>query len=96
MGSARFANIGTIEQFTVRLDSSGRILLPVKVRKQLKLQQGSKLVASVDQERLLLQTPSRALREAQAYFSQFRPKGKLLSEELIEERREEARRELQD
>jgi len=37
-----------------------------------------------------------ALREAQAYFSQFRKKGELWSEELIRERREEARRELDD
>jgi len=86
-----------MEQFTVRLDGSGRILLPAKVRKQLELQQGSVLIARVDKERLVLETRSRALREVQAYFSKFRPTGgKLLSEELIEERREEARRELED
>jgi hypothetical protein len=51
----------------------------------------------MDQEKLVLQTRDAALRAAQAYFSKFRPKGgKLMSEELIEERREEARRELED
>jgi bifunctional DNA-binding transcriptional regulator/antitoxin component of YhaV-PrlF toxin-antitoxin module len=82
-----------MEAFTVKLDGSGRILLPAKIRKQLKLQQGSTLVGQVKKDQLLLQTRMQALREVQAYFSQFRRKGKLLSEELIEDRRREARRE---
>ena len=78
----------------MQVDGSGRVLLPAKIRKQLKLQPGSKLVGQVNQEKLVLQTRAQALRDAQAYFSQFRPKnGKLLSEELIEDRRREARRE---
>jgi len=36
---------------------------------------------------------AKALRQAQEYFSRLRPARKLLSEELIEERRREARRE---
>lgn len=83
-----------METFTVQVDGSGRVLLPAKIRKQLKLQPGSQLVGQVNQEKLVLQTRMQALRDAQAYFSQFRPKnGKLLSEELIEDRRREARRE---
>jgi hypothetical protein len=49
----------------------------------------------VNEEQLVLQTRLQALREAQAYFSKFRPAGTLWSEELIKERRKEARRELQ-
>lgn len=82
-----------MERFTVTLDGSGRVLLPAKIRKQLKLQRGSKLVGHVNDEQLVLQTRLQALRNAQAYFSQFRKKGELWSEELIRERREEARRE---
>jgi AbrB family looped-hinge helix DNA binding protein len=84
-----------MEQFTVALDGSGRILLPAKVRKQLKLKKGSELIARVNEEQLVLETRARALKEVQKYFSRFRPKGKLLSEELIEERRKEARREIE-
>ena len=77
------------------IDGSGRILLPAKVRKQLKLKKGSELVAHVNEEQLVLQTRSQALREVQEFFAQFRPKsGKLHSDELIEDRRREARREL--
>lgn len=83
-----------MERFTLTVDSSGRVLLPVKLRKQLKLKAGSTLSGSVSDEQLVLQTREQALRRAQAYFSQFRKKGdKLLSEELIEDRRREARRE---
>jgi DNA-binding transcriptional regulator/RsmH inhibitor MraZ len=86
-----------MEQFAVKLDGSGRILLPAKVRKQLKLEKGTVVIGRLDKEQLILWTRAQALRKAQAYFSQFRPKGgKLLSDELIEDRREEARRELED
>jgi len=80
----------------VKLDASGRILLPAKLRKQLKLQQGSEVIVRLDKEHLVLNTREQALRQAQEYFSQFRPKGKLWSEEIIEDRRKEARRELED
>ena len=82
-----------MEAFTVKVDGSGRILLPAKVRKQLKLTQGAELTALLRDQQLVLQTPEHALRRAQAYFSKFRKKGELWSEELIRERREEARRE---
>jgi AbrB family looped-hinge helix DNA binding protein len=83
-----------MERFTVSVDSSGRILIPAKVRKQLKLQEGSRLIAEIKKEKLVLESQLQALRRAQEYFSQFRPAGRLWSEELIKERKAEARREL--
>jgi bifunctional DNA-binding transcriptional regulator/antitoxin component of YhaV-PrlF toxin-antitoxin module len=85
-----------MEQFTVAVDGSGRILLPAKVRKQLKLKKGSELIARLEKQQLVLNTRAEALRRAQEFFSKLRPKGTLWSEELIRERREEARRELED
>jgi AbrB family looped-hinge helix DNA binding protein len=86
-----------METFRVKVDGSGRILLPAKVRKQLKLQQGSVILASLDGEQIVLKSQAQVLHEVQQYFSRFRKKGdKLWSDELIEERREEARRELED
>ena len=83
-----------MERFTVAVDGSGRILLPSKLRKQLKLKKGTELIARVNEDQLVLQTRLQALRDAQAYFSKFRPAGTLWSEELVKERRREARREL--
>jgi hypothetical protein len=55
------------------------------------------VIGRLEKEQLILWTRAEALRKAQAYLSRFRPKGgKLLSDELIEDRRKEARRELDD
>jgi DNA-binding transcriptional regulator/RsmH inhibitor MraZ len=79
------------------LDGSGRILLPAKVRKQLKLEKGTVVIGRLEKEQLILWTRAQALRKAQEYFSQFCKKGdKPWSDELIEERREESRRELEE
>jgi AbrB family looped-hinge helix DNA binding protein len=85
-----------MEAFTVKVDGSGRILIPAKVRKHLRLREGSELIASLDKQRLVLNTRADALRRAQEFFSKLRPSGTLWSEELIRERREEARRERED
>jgi AbrB family looped-hinge helix DNA binding protein len=82
-----------MKSLVVKVDASGRILLPAKVRKDLHLKRGSELVMRLGKDSLHLKTRGQALREAQEYFSQFRRKGELWSEELIKERRQEARRE---
>jgi AbrB family looped-hinge helix DNA binding protein len=85
-----------MERFTVKLDSSGRILLPAKVRKQLNVREGSELIAKLDKQQLVLNTRAEALRQVQEFFSRRRPAGVLWSEEIIKDRRREARRELDD
>jgi bifunctional DNA-binding transcriptional regulator/antitoxin component of YhaV-PrlF toxin-antitoxin module len=85
-----------MEQFTVKVDGSGRILLPAKLRKQMNLRKDSQLVAKLEKQKLVLKTRADVIREVQELFSRYRPKGgKLLSDELIEDRRREARRELE-
>ena len=79
--------------FTVAVDGSGRILLPSMIRKQLKLQRGSELIGQLRADKLIFKTRRQALREAQEYFSRLRRPEELWSEELIQERRREARRE---
>jgi bifunctional DNA-binding transcriptional regulator/antitoxin component of YhaV-PrlF toxin-antitoxin module len=82
-----------MEQFTVKVDGSGRILLPAKVRKQMNLRKDSTLIAKLDKQKLVLNTRAEALRKAQEFFSKLRPAGVLWSDEIIKDRREEARRE---
>jgi hypothetical protein len=56
----------------------------------------SELITKLKKQQLVRNTRAEALRQAQEFFSKFRPKGgKLLSDELIEDRRREARRELE-
>jgi AbrB family looped-hinge helix DNA binding protein len=85
-----------MERFTVAVDGSGRILLPAKVRKQLNLKKGSALIGSLNKNKLVLNTRDEALRQAQEFFSKLRPAGVLWSDEIIKDRRREARRERGD
>ena len=53
-----------METFTVTVDGSGWILLPAKIRKQLKVAKGSELLGTVRQRGVLLKTRPQALQEA--------------------------------
>jgi bifunctional DNA-binding transcriptional regulator/antitoxin component of YhaV-PrlF toxin-antitoxin module len=85
-----------MEQFTVKVHGSGRILLPAKVRKQMNLRKDSELIARLEKQQLVLNTRAEALRRAQEFFSKLRPAGVLWSDEIIKDRRREARRERED
>jgi bifunctional DNA-binding transcriptional regulator/antitoxin component of YhaV-PrlF toxin-antitoxin module len=85
-----------MEQFTVRVDGSGRILLPAKVRKKMNLRKDTTLIAKLEKQKLVLNTRDQALRQAQEFFSKLRPAGVLWSDEIIKDRRREARRERED
>ena len=74
------------------MGAQGRVVLPVAIREELRLREGDELVARTDGERLvlerrevLLEDLRRELREATGDRS--------LVDELIAERRREARRE---
>ena len=54
-----------METFKAKLDGSGRILLPAKVRKQLKLDKGAVVIGRLEKEQLILWTRAQALRKAQ-------------------------------
>ncbi len=66
-----------MEQFLVKVDGSGRILLPAKVRKQLNLSKDTQLIARLEKQKLVLNTRADALREVQEFFSKLRPAGVL-------------------
>jgi len=53
-----------METFTVTVDGSGRIMLPAKIRKRLKVAKGSELLGTVRQHGILLKTRPLALQEA--------------------------------
>jgi AbrB family looped-hinge helix DNA binding protein len=82
-----------MKALTVSVDGSGRILLPAKIRKELDLGKGSVLTVDVTKEGLVLRSRAQAIQRAQEYFSRFKPKRGRASDELIRERRREARRE---
>lgn len=79
----------------MRLEKSGRILIPAAVRRRLGLKEGESevLLEINDHEPIVLTARAQALRRAQAVLSKYAAAGHLISEELISEREQEARRE---
>jgi AbrB family looped-hinge helix DNA binding protein len=82
---------------SVRVEKSGRVLIPVSVRRQLGLKEGeSDLLLKIDETPVLATTRAQALRRIQEWAAQGVKPGRLVSEELLEERRKEAFREFGD
>jgi AbrB family looped-hinge helix DNA binding protein len=88
-----------MQRVSVRLEKSGRILIPAQIRRQLALKEGeSEVVLEIEQDKpIAVSTRAQAIRKAQALMAQYAPqyvgpgRTKSMSEELIAERRAEAR-----
>lgn len=77
----------------IRIDSSGRIRLPIEFREKLGVVSGDVLVMFEDHDEVRLESAARALARAQEYFAGFVPADVSLVDDLVAERREEAARE---
>lgn len=83
----------THEQSTaIRLGDRGRLVIPAAIRRQLGVERGDVLVASVEGARLVLEPRAAALGRLRERLTAI-PAGVSLVDELIAERRVEARRE---
>jgi AbrB family looped-hinge helix DNA binding protein len=83
------------EQYTLRAGERGRLVLPASLRKRIGLQEGDRLVVTVEPDNSLrLVSLTAQIRRAQGMFKDIAP-GVSLAEELIKERRAEAQRELE-
>jgi AbrB family looped-hinge helix DNA binding protein len=76
----------------VRVGPQGRIVIPAHIRQALGIHPGQTLVARIEDGRLVLETREQILVRVQSWFAQV-PREVSLVDELIAERREEARRE---
>lgn len=81
---------------SVQVKEAGRIVLPADVRARLHIAEGDTLMLQVIDDEIRLLSRRAAVRRAQELVRQYIPEGLSLSEELIAERREEARRESQE
>jgi bifunctional DNA-binding transcriptional regulator/antitoxin component of YhaV-PrlF toxin-antitoxin module len=80
-----------MEQISVRVEKTGRILLPVALRRKLKLVEGeSTLILRVEDGNVELTTPQAAIEWVQREVQKHISAGTSLSDELIADRRREA------
>jgi AbrB family looped-hinge helix DNA binding protein len=81
-----------MEQYTSRMEPSGRILIPAALRRKLGVAPGAEMGIEEEDGILHVQTREAAIRGIQKYFARFND-GRSWSGELLQERRAEARRE---
>ena len=78
----------------MKLENSGRILIPAEWRRRLNVKPGQELVLGMSEEGIrILGTRADAVKRVQARLRKYVPAGRMLSEELSAERRAEAERE---
>ena len=80
--------------YKASLEKSGRILIPVAIRRRLGLSEGSQVIVKVDESGALqITSRSQALASVRERIRKYVPAGRDLVEELIQDRRAEAERE---
>lgn len=75
-----------------KLGEGGRVVIPAAYRKALGLKPGDEVVIVLDEGQIRVFTPHQATKQAQELVRRYISKGRSLSEELLQERREEAAR----
>jgi AbrB family looped-hinge helix DNA binding protein len=76
----------------VRVGPKGRVVVPAEIRRELGIEEGTELMARIEGDGVVLEPRSAAIRRLQSLLSHI-PREVSLVDELIAERREEARRE---
>ena len=79
-----------------RLSPNGRIVIPAAIREQLGLKPGDSLLMDVEDGALRIESYPTRIARIQRELAQYIPSGVSLADELIADRREEARREQEE
>ncbi|WP_020472308.1 AbrB/MazE/SpoVT family DNA-binding domain-containing protein [Zavarzinella formosa] len=82
-----------LDSSRVRVDPAGRVVIPSSLRSRLHITPGDELILSTDEDGIRLRTFEQVARVVQAAFAPYRREGESVVDELIAERRAEARRE---
>ena len=78
--------------YRTRVDSSGRIVLPSETRQRNQIATGDTVLVVETKDGLHVKSLDQAIAEAQAYYGSLAPQSRILSEELLAERRSQAER----
>lgn len=77
----------------LKLAGNGRVVIPVEVRRELGVESGGEIILERQEHGYRLTTRRQRIREAQEKMRRYIKPGTKAVEELIAERREEAKRE---
>lgn len=93
---AQWVEMASRASARIRVGQQGRVVIPAELRQALAIQPGDVLVARSEQDKLVLERPRAVLERIRERFRAAVPRGISLADELIAERREEARREAEE
>jgi AbrB family looped-hinge helix DNA binding protein len=79
-----------------RLNDNGRIVIPADIRQELGLKPGDTLLLSVEEGVLKIESQQARIHRVQQSLRKFIPPDRVLSDELIAERDDEAQREMEE
>lgn len=79
-----------MNEIKTRLTEGGRVVIPVEYRQALGLQVGDELIMRLEGGEVRIFTPRQAVKHAQELVRHYIPQGRLLSDELLAERRSES------
>jgi len=80
------------QTYHLKVDNSGRIVLPAETRDRHRISTGDTVVVVDDDSGLRIKTMDEVVAEAQAFFATLAPPDVLLSEEILQDRRSEIER----
>ncbi|MBI3927785.1 MAG: AbrB/MazE/SpoVT family DNA-binding domain-containing protein [Armatimonadetes bacterium] len=79
-----------MDHVVTKMSKGGRIVIPAEMRRELDLDIGDEVILLLKDRELVLMTREEALRRARRLVRRRVPADRLLSQELIEERRRES------
>jgi AbrB family looped-hinge helix DNA binding protein len=79
-----------------RINENGRIVIPAEIRQKMGLEPGDTLFLSIEGQTLRIESQQARIRRIQESLRRLLPADRLLSDELISERREEAHQEMEE
>lgn len=89
-------NVSKIIEAKARINENGRIVIPAEIRQKLEINPGDTLYLTAEGDTLKIESHRARIRRVQESLRQLIPPDRLLSDELIAERREEAKREMEE
>jgi AbrB family looped-hinge helix DNA binding protein len=91
------SNVTSIIEAKTRINENGRIVIPAEIRSRMNLKPGDSVLMKLEDDGVLrIESHQERIRRIQEEFRKFAKPGVLASDELIADRREEARRELEE